>query len=173
MHCVHVGCLLTVSFRYDLLCIEGIARALQVFLKKGRAPEYRLVYPPGGEKDLVEVTVAPEVSQVRQHLLVPSDNAIGSASSPLFRFCYSSKRQVHATLVRIVHRFTGEVTPEYLSEATVRCHRHARSRCHHGAVPLRGQATQRHKICSTEQDASVHCGRVDDGLRSEQKIKCG
>ncbi|KAI0284374.1 phenylalanyl-tRNA synthetase [Russula aff. rugulosa BPL654] len=53
--------------RYDLLCIEGIARALRVFLNKGKAPEYRLVYPPGGEKDLIEVTVAPELAQVRPY----------------------------------------------------------------------------------------------------------
>ena len=60
--CIHVLWLLSVSLRYDLLCIEGIARALRVFLGKGKAPEYRLVYPPGGEKNLVEVTVAQEVS---------------------------------------------------------------------------------------------------------------
>lgn len=65
---IHVLWLLTLSLRYDLLCIEGIARALRVFLSKGKAPEYKLVYPPEGEKDLVEVTVAPEVSQV-QHLV--------------------------------------------------------------------------------------------------------
>ena len=67
--CSNVLWLLIVSLRYDLLCIEGIARALRVFLKKGEAPGYRLVYPPGGEKDLVEVTVAPEVSQLQQHLV--------------------------------------------------------------------------------------------------------
>ncbi|THH12542.1 hypothetical protein EW146_g7597 [Bondarzewia mesenterica] len=53
--------------RYDLLCIEGIARALRVFLGKGGAPQYRLVYPPGGEADLLEVTVAPETQQVRPY----------------------------------------------------------------------------------------------------------
>jgi len=53
--------------RYDLLCIEGIARALRVFLHKGKAPEYKLVYPPGGEKSLIEVTVAPETAQVRPY----------------------------------------------------------------------------------------------------------
>jgi hypothetical protein len=62
--------LLTVLFRYDLLCIEGIARALRAFLSKEKAPGYRLVYPPGGEKDLVEVSVAPEVSQVHALLSV-------------------------------------------------------------------------------------------------------
>ncbi|KAI9466867.1 phenylalanyl-tRNA synthetase subunit beta [Lactarius psammicola] len=52
--------------RYDLLCIEGIARALRVFLGKGRAPDYRLVYPTGGQ-NLIEVTVAPETAQVRSY----------------------------------------------------------------------------------------------------------
>ncbi|KAH9977938.1 phenylalanyl-tRNA synthetase [Lactifluus volemus] len=54
--------------RYDLLCIEGIARALRIFLGKGKAPEYRLVYPPGGEKDIFRVTVAPETDPVRPYI---------------------------------------------------------------------------------------------------------
>ena len=128
--------LLTVLFRYDLLCIEGIARALRAFLSKEKAPEYRLVYPPGGEKDLVEVTVAPEVSQVQELCIPSSDSIVGVASSPLLRFCNSSKCHVHATLVRVIHRSTGEVTPEHLSETTIRCHRHARSGFHHGPVSL-------------------------------------
>ncbi|KAI9448183.1 phenylalanyl-tRNA synthetase subunit beta [Lactarius indigo] len=52
--------------RYDLLCIEGIARALRVFLGKGKAPDYRLVYPTGGQS-LIEVTVAPETAQIRPY----------------------------------------------------------------------------------------------------------
>ncbi|KAI0303256.1 phenylalanyl-tRNA synthetase subunit beta [Russula brevipes] len=55
------------AVRYDLLCIEGISRALRVFLSKGKAPDYRLAYPSGGEKDLIEVTVAPETEQVRPY----------------------------------------------------------------------------------------------------------
>ncbi|KAF8351341.1 phenylalanyl-tRNA synthetase subunit beta [Amanita rubescens] len=51
--------------RYDLLCIEGIARALRIFLEKGEAPRYKLVYPPGGESDLLTVTVHPETSRIR------------------------------------------------------------------------------------------------------------
>ncbi|KAH9077329.1 hypothetical protein EDB83DRAFT_2549113 [Lactarius deliciosus] len=52
--------------RYDLLCIEGIARALRVFLGKGKAPDYRLVHPTGGQ-NLIEVTVAPETAQIRPY----------------------------------------------------------------------------------------------------------
>lgn len=52
--------------RYDLLCIEGIARALRVFLGKDRPPVYKLVYPPGGESSIVTAKVAPETKQIRQ-----------------------------------------------------------------------------------------------------------
>ncbi|KAJ8523421.1 hypothetical protein ONZ45_g133 [Pleurotus djamor] len=51
--------------RYDLLCIEGLARALNVFLGKASAPQYKLVLPPGGESDLLTVTVSPETKQIR------------------------------------------------------------------------------------------------------------
>ncbi|KAG8852372.1 phenylalanine--tRNA ligase subunit beta [Tulasnella sp. 330] len=51
--------------RYDLLCIEGIARALRVFLQKDKTPAYRLVFPTGGEANLLTATIAPETAQVR------------------------------------------------------------------------------------------------------------
>ncbi|KAH9938608.1 phenylalanyl-tRNA synthetase [Fomitopsis serialis] len=53
--------------RYDLLCIEGIARALRIFLALDKAPQYKLTYPPGGESDLLTVTVAPETKQIRPY----------------------------------------------------------------------------------------------------------
>ncbi|KAG6869306.1 hypothetical protein C0993_000059 [Termitomyces sp. T159_Od127] len=51
--------------RYDLVCIEGIARALRIFLQKAEPPRYRLVYPPGGESELLMMTISPEVKKVR------------------------------------------------------------------------------------------------------------
>ncbi|KAF8630338.1 hypothetical protein AX15_002988 [Amanita polypyramis BW_CC] len=51
--------------RYDLVCIEGIARALRIFLEKDEAPRYKLVYPPGGESNLLTVIVNPETSRIR------------------------------------------------------------------------------------------------------------
>ncbi|KAF5344142.1 hypothetical protein D9758_008827 [Tetrapyrgos nigripes] len=51
--------------RYDLLCIEGISRALKVFLGKGEPPHYRLVYPPGGESDILALSVNPETKKIR------------------------------------------------------------------------------------------------------------
>ncbi|CAA7259882.1 unnamed protein product [Cyclocybe aegerita] len=51
--------------RYDLLCIEGIARALSIFTEKAQTPTYKLVYPPGGEDDLLTVKIDPETSKIR------------------------------------------------------------------------------------------------------------
>lgn len=51
--------------RYDLVCLEGIARALRTFLGKQDPPQYTLSYPPGGEKDLITVTVSQETQRVR------------------------------------------------------------------------------------------------------------
>ena len=48
--------------RYDLLCIEGIARALRIFLGKDKPPQYKLKYPEGGENALISATISPEVS---------------------------------------------------------------------------------------------------------------
>ncbi|KAG8956768.1 phenylalanine--tRNA ligase subunit beta [Tulasnella sp. 424] len=47
--------------RYDLLCIEGIARALRVFLQKQTAPVYKLVEPAS----MLTATVSPETAQIR------------------------------------------------------------------------------------------------------------
>ena len=48
---------------YDLLCIEGIARALRVYLGLERPVAYKLKLPPGGEADLVTVNVDSEVRE--------------------------------------------------------------------------------------------------------------
>lgn len=47
------------AVRYDLLCEEGIARALRIFEGKSKAPNYRLVEPASGK--LEQVIVKPEV----------------------------------------------------------------------------------------------------------------
>uniref|UniRef100_UPI00358E766A phenylalanine--tRNA ligase beta subunit-like n=1 Tax=Myxine glutinosa TaxID=7769 RepID=UPI00358E766A len=42
--------------RYDLLCVEGLARALLVFKEKMDAPRYRCVQPPGGRHQRLIIT---------------------------------------------------------------------------------------------------------------------
>ena len=51
--------------RYDLLCIEGIARALRIYLGKDQATQYKLVLPPGGKEGLLTATVDSEVGTGR------------------------------------------------------------------------------------------------------------
>lgn len=49
------------NFRYDLLCIEGLARALRIFLQKDAPPTYTLSTPA----KLQEVYVEPSVCQLQ------------------------------------------------------------------------------------------------------------
>jgi len=51
--------------RYDLLCLEGIVRALQVFQGKVSVPKYTLTNPPKTEKIILD----PSVLQVRPHVI--------------------------------------------------------------------------------------------------------
>mmetsp|Transcript_40339 Transcript_40339/g.48887 ORF Transcript_40339/g.48887 Transcript_40339/m.48887 type:complete len:598 (-) Transcript_40339:268-2061(-) len=50
--------------RYDMLCLEGIANALNVFLGRTPVPKYRLVEPPNGQPRQ-RMVVKPETMLVR------------------------------------------------------------------------------------------------------------
>lgn len=52
--------------RYDMLCFEGIALNLNIFLGRNPAPNFRLVEPEGGK--LESITVHPEADQVRPYV---------------------------------------------------------------------------------------------------------
>lgn len=51
--------------RYDMLCFEGIAMNLNVFLGNAPLPNFRLVAPSSGE--LLEVKVSPETEKIRPY----------------------------------------------------------------------------------------------------------
>lgn len=51
--------------RYDLLCVEGIARALRIFLNKEKPPVFRKIEP----KSRQQIVVAPQVEQVRPYVV--------------------------------------------------------------------------------------------------------
>jgi len=75
--------------RYDLLCIEGISRALRIFLKKDQPPHYRLAYPPGGDDDLLTVKLSAEVRWIESI----------KVDAPLIRF----KDEKNPTVLRLCH----------------------------------------------------------------------
>ncbi|XP_065890797.1 phenylalanine--tRNA ligase beta subunit-like [Dysidea avara] len=52
--------------RYDLLCLEGLSRGLQVFLKKINAPHYKSLKPHGS---LERFIIKPETAQVRPYAI--------------------------------------------------------------------------------------------------------
>jgi Phenylalanyl-tRNA synthetase beta subunit len=49
--------------RYDLLCIEGLSRALRIFLGETDAPSYEVISVP--EADMAMMTVKPATLQIR------------------------------------------------------------------------------------------------------------
>ncbi|KAJ3046216.1 hypothetical protein HDV00_000028 [Rhizophlyctis rosea] len=49
--------------RYDMLCVEGIARALKAFLNVEKPPVYMVVKPKSGK--VQQLTVKPETQQIR------------------------------------------------------------------------------------------------------------
>lgn len=51
--------------RYDLLCLEGIALALNIFLERAKTPNYRIVDPPSGEQHVL--TIHPDTEQIRPY----------------------------------------------------------------------------------------------------------
>lgn len=51
--------------RYDLLCIEGIGRALLVFLERLKAPRYKSVAPASGPRQ--QLKILPATAQIRPH----------------------------------------------------------------------------------------------------------
>ncbi|KIY99755.1 phenylalanyl-tRNA synthetase, beta subunit [Monoraphidium neglectum] len=84
--------------RYDMLCLEGIARALNVFKGRVEAPQYRLADMRG--KPMQQLIVRPETALVRPFVVaailrgvsfdpVKYDSFI-DLQSPLHSPCYSS-----------------------------------------------------------------------------------
>lgn len=52
--------------RYDMLCFEGIALMLKIFLGKNPLPNYRLVEPKSGK--LETLTISPETTKIRPYV---------------------------------------------------------------------------------------------------------
>ena len=53
--------------RYDLLCVEGIARALRVFLKLDKVPDYKLIVPPADK--IHRIIQKKETGSIRAHVV--------------------------------------------------------------------------------------------------------
>lgn len=51
--------------RYDLLCMEGLCRAVNIFLRQMEAPVYKVLSPSSSEQQIETMTVMPSTSQIR------------------------------------------------------------------------------------------------------------
>ncbi|CAN0194306.1 unnamed protein product [Ascophyllum nodosum] len=55
--------------RYDLLCLEGLARALRIFLGKEDSPVFHTVEPAGGAGERQQMTVGPGAAKIRPYVV--------------------------------------------------------------------------------------------------------
>ncbi|CDZ98765.1 phenylalanyl-trna synthetase subunit beta [Phaffia rhodozyma] len=82
--------------RYDLLCIEGLARALRIFLNLQSPPDYKLSTP----SSLLEVTISSSTSPIRPYFA----GAILRLKEPLTEASYKSfidlQDKLHSNLCR-------------------------------------------------------------------------
>ncbi|KAG2349034.1 hypothetical protein BDR05DRAFT_398167 [Suillus weaverae] len=106
--------------RYDLVCLEGIAR---VFLGERDPPQYTFAYPPGGEKDLITATVSQEVPLPLA--LSPLTNIpLPDPTRPsLLRMSSTAQHQIYAHGLRILRRPPRQTTPKHRAQAKPRRHR--------------------------------------------------
>lgn len=83
--------------RYDMLCFEGIAMALNVFLGRQTMPNYRLVTPATGE--LQTVTIHEDTAQIRPYFscAILRDVNLGQAGYDSF---IALQDKLHANLAR-------------------------------------------------------------------------
>lgn len=90
--------------RYDLLCIEGLARALRIFLQKDTPPTYTLSTPA----KLQEVFVEPSVCSLIVSLWQGVADELDIPTSTLLRLSRPPTRSTHErTGIREFHRFAG------------------------------------------------------------------
>jgi len=81
---------------------------MKIFLDKAPLPNYRLVLPPGGEKNLLTVTVSPEVSialdlcEQCQLILL-----LGSQSQAVLCRGHPPQHKIHTPVLCIIHRSAG------------------------------------------------------------------
>lgn len=106
--------------RYDLLCVEGIARALRVFLQKERPPVYKLVPRAEGPHQIV---VKPNTKVCCQCLLIVS----------VCRTCMIMERALtilYVMLVQLIRPFVVSAILRNVRFTQERYDRYVRTICH-------------------------------------------
>lgn len=117
--------------RYDLLCVEGIAKALRVFLGLEKTTHYTLSSPAKMEELYVEASVSFEL-----HMNGQADSTDFTAST-LRCCCHLALSSTYeSSSVRFVHRPAGQAAYESLQAEATGQYGDTRSGHHRGAVPV-------------------------------------
>ena len=110
--------------RYDMLCFEGIALNLKVFLELTKLPKLSLTPPPGGE--LQRLIVKEEVILPIHRVIYARVNAeTDHESSPTDFGRYIAEHHVHTSALRLFHRTTRQAPSEPSPAENSRLNRHS------------------------------------------------
>lgn len=96
--------------RYDMLCFEGIAMNLNIFLGRQSLPNFRLVAPPNG--DLQTVTVKEDVSGFDGTALTTLTPCSDVEDTAILLVRCAPQHHFHTIPIRVFHRVTRQATPE-------------------------------------------------------------
>lgn len=83
--------------RYDLLCLEGLARALRVFKSEEKAPVFRTVAP--ADAAATRVTVKPSTKQIRPFVVCAVLRGL-NLTQESYQSCLDLQDQLHRNLCR-------------------------------------------------------------------------
>ena len=83
--------------RYDLLCIEGIARSLRIFLGLDPAPVYKIVEPAGGR---LTMSVEPATKRVRPFVVCAVLRGVDFTDNRVYKSFIDLQEKLHQNICR-------------------------------------------------------------------------
>ena len=86
-----------------MLCFEGISLMLSIFLGKRTSPNYRLVSPPNGELQVINVDKEVSMTIPRDWAVVELTNETDRQDTSICCWSSSKEHQIYQSELRLFH----------------------------------------------------------------------
>ena len=152
--------------RYDMLCFEGIAMNLKVFLEQQKLPKWTVTAPPNGELQVLDIKPEVGIAKVFGRCTVLIWYFIDQANTRTLLWCHTARHQIHQRTIRIIHRLARQAALEPSASENIGINRNTRSRqlvahivrCRRVLIPdsnqgplfIRGAAARADQVCTAE-----------------------
>ena len=117
-----------ITFRYDMLCFEGISLMLNIFNQKQQSPKYQLKAPATGK--LESITATEDVSHLRKIVAATRTDRVTTdcQDTTVCLRGYPPQYKVYEREIRFLHCPPRQASPESGTTANVSGNWHSRSR---------------------------------------------